>query len=267
MSLLQAGLVLLAATGCAAGFAAPAAPSTEHRLAEGPPPVQRLRVEVIEVFPHDREAFTQGLVWHEGWLYESTGLHGRSSLRRVDRVTGGVALGVLLPGQLFGEGLALVDGLLIQLTWQEGVALVYDLATLGRVGEFRYQGEGWGLCYDGGRLVMSDGSSSLWFRDAQTFEVVGSVTVTFEGVPVELLNELECVGDHVYANVWQTDSILRVDPSSGRVVAVIDASGLLSPPERLVADVLNGIAFDPERETFLIAGKFWPRLFEVRFVE
>jgi glutaminyl-peptide cyclotransferase len=233
---------------------------------ESEPVTERLRVEVIGVAPHDREAFTQGLLWHEGTLYESTGLHGRSSLRQVDRATGEVRRLVHLDPTLFAEGLARVGNRLIQITWKEGVALVYDLQTLERVDQLNYSGEGWGLCYDGERLIMTDGSSNLTMRDPQTFSPTGSIAVMLEGRPIDRLNELECVGNRVYANVWMTDMILRIDPRSGRVEAVIDASNLLSPEERRTADVLNGIAYDPEREVFLITGKLWPKLFEVRFV-
>jgi len=228
--------------------------------------VQRLRVEVIAVLPHDRGAFTQGLLWHAGNLYESTGLQGASSLRQLDE-TGDVMRIVRLDPVLFGEGLARVGDRLIQITWQHGIALVYDLHSFEKVHEFRYTGEGWGICYDGQRLVMSDGSSGLSLRDPQTFEVVGTIAVTLEGRPIDRLNELECVGDHVYANVWLTDTIVRIDQRTGRVDATIDASGLLTREERLGADVLNGIAFDLDRDRFLITGKLWPKLFEVRFVE
>jgi glutaminyl-peptide cyclotransferase len=233
---------------------------------ESEPTVERLRVEVHGTVPHDREAFTQGLLWYAGALYESTGLHGRSSLRQVDRATGEVQRQVRLDPTLFAEGLARVGNRLIQITWTEGVALVYDLQTFDRVDQFRYNGEGWGLCFDGERLIMTDGSSNLTMRDPQTFAVMGTVPVTLEGRPVERLNELECVGDRVYANVWMTDMIMRIDPRSGRVDAVIDAANLLSPEERRMSDVLNGIAYDPEQDIFLITGKLWPKLFEVRFV-
>ncbi|MPZ15299.1 MAG: glutaminyl-peptide cyclotransferase [Chloroflexi bacterium] len=230
-------------------------------------PTQRLRAEVLSILPHDASAFTQGLLMHEGLLYESTGLHGQSSLRAVDRESGNVLQIVDLEPKLFGEGLAQVADRLIQLTWQEGVALVYDLASLQRVSAFSYAGEGWGLCYDGKQLVMSDGSSTLSFRDPDSFEVRRTVTVKLDGLPLDRLNELECVGDDVYANVWLTDTIVRIEAQSGRVEAVIDASGLLSPVERRGVDVLNGIAYDPQSQTFLVTGKLWPSLFEVHFVE
>lgn len=268
---LAAGLVAVAvAVTLAAAWVARQPPITA-RPATVPagsdePSVERLRAEVLTVIPHDREAFTQGLVWHDGTLYESTGLYGRSSLREVDRFTGEVRRERRLDPSLFGEGLARVGDRLIQLTWQQGIALVYDLPTFDRVGEHSYTGEGWGLCFDGEQLVMTDGSSDLAFRDPETFAPLGRVAVTLNGRPVERLNELECVGDRVYANIWMTDLIVRIDPRTGRVDAVIDAAGLLAPEERWGTDVLNGIAYDQDNGTFLVTGKLWPKLFEVRFV-
>jgi glutamine cyclotransferase len=223
-----------------------------------------VRPEVVRTLPHDPQAFTQGLVYRDGRFLESTGLRGRSSLRRVVPETGAVEHRVDLSSDRFGEGLALVGSELIQLTWQNRVALRYDL-DFARIGTFDYEGEGWGLCYDGTRLVMSDGSSKLYFRDPKSFAVTGSVEVTRDGAPVRDLNELECVGSLVYANVWQTDSIVRIEPQSGRVLTSIDASGLLSASEAARADVLNGIAFDASTGHFFITGKLWPKLFEVRF--
>jgi glutamine cyclotransferase len=228
----------------------------------------RLVPQVLSTRPHDPRAFTQGLVLHGGLLYESTGLYGESTLREVDPWTGEVYRRLDLPPNLFAEGLARVDDRLIQLTWVEGVAIEYDLATFERQQQAQYSGEGWGLCYDGEKLVMTDGSDQLFFRDPTTFEVIGQVGVRRDTVPQRRLNELECVGDSVYANVWQTDEIVRIDPRTGRVLAVIDASLLFPAEERRAraADVLNGIAYDPASETFLITGKLWPTIFEVRFV-
>ncbi len=231
------------------------------------PGAQRLGLEVLSAWPHDTSAFTQGLLLYNGLLYESTGLVGSSALREVDPATGDELRRVDVPPPIFAEGLARVDNRLIQITWQNGVAFVYDLATFERTGEYRYSGEGWGLCYDGQRLVMSDGSNQLFFRDPRTFDLLGQVSVLRDGQPVARLNELECVGDQVYANVWQTDEIVDVERDTGRVLATIDASGLFSAQERPRSpdDVLNGIAYDPDKGTFLITGKRWPRLFEVRF--
>jgi glutaminyl-peptide cyclotransferase len=172
-----------------------------------------------------------------------------------------------LAPELFAEGLAIVGDRVFQLTWREGIALMHAAGDLSPLGAVSYEGEGWGLCYDGARLVMSDGSDRLTFRDPVTFDVVGGVDVTAAGQPVERLNELECAESLVYANVWQTDRIVAIDPETGAVTAIIDASGLLSPEERAGADVLNGIAWRPETGTFLVTGKLWPKLFEVEWVD
>ncbi len=227
--------------------------------------IERLRPRVIATYPHDPAAFTQGLLWHQGSLYESTGLYGESSVRRVELATGRVQTQVALPGHLWGEGLARVDDHLVQLTWREGVARVLDLASLQPVAEHRYSGEGWGLCFDGVHLVMSDGGNELVFRDPTTFIEARRAAVTLDGAPLPRLNELECVDGWVYANVWGTDWIVRIEPASGVVRTVIDASGLLPAAERVRTDVLNGIAFDPERRLFLLTGKLWPSLFAVEF--
>jgi len=221
---------------------------------------------VLSVRPHDPTAYTQGLVWDHGTFYESAGLYGRSSLRQVEPRTGEVLRRVDLAPGFFAEGLALVGNRLLQLTWKEGVAFQYDARTFERTGEFHYEGEGWGLCDDGRRLVMSDGSDHLGFRDRRTFALLGGVDVRLDGRPATQLNELECVDGAIYANVWRTDEILRIDPANGRVTAVIDAGGLLDAAAQEQADVLNGIAYDPEKKTFYITGKLWPKMFEVVFV-
>jgi glutaminyl-peptide cyclotransferase len=225
---------------------------------------QTVRPEIVATYPHDSRAFTQGLVFHQGKLYESTGLLGRSTLRRVVPSTGVVEHSTSLAADQFGEGLALVGDRFFVLTWQNQVVLTYDL-DFAPVGRFDYTGEGWGLCYDGRRLVMSDGSSRLFFRNPATFAIIGEVEVRGANGPVPNLNELECVGSLVYANVWQTNAILRIDPSSGDVTGTVDASGLLTSAEAASVDVLNGIAFNPTTGHFFITGKLWPKLFEVRF--
>lgn len=236
---------------------------------------ERLSVRVLSTYPHDPRAFTQGLVWHEGALYEGTGLYGRSTIRRVDLATGEVQASESLPREIFGEGLALVGDRFFQITWQEGIAYERRLSDLGVIREIPYEGEGWGLCYDGRRLVMSDGSSNLFFRNGDTFALEGEVAVTLDGRPLDQLNELECVDGVVYANVWQTDHIARIDPATGRVTGWIDTTlhagnpegaRMLEPSDAENADVLNGIAWMPERGHFLIGGKEWPHLFEVEFV-
>ena len=227
--------------------------------------VLRQGVQVLRVYPHDPQAFTQGLLWHEGRLLESTGEYGRSALRRVEPSTGAIEQEVSLSPDLFGEGLALVDDRLIQLTWRRGMALVYDAESFEELARLPYEGEGWGLCYDGHRLFMSDGSSTLAVRDPQSFEQLSRLQVTLEGRPLGALNELECAEGWVFANVYRTDFIVRIDPHSGEVRAVIDASDLLAPEERQGTDVLNGIAYRSDNNSFLLTGKNWPKLFEVDF--
>jgi glutamine cyclotransferase len=264
-------LILIVAKGLSSYFQPAPAPGSSASTSAMPSPSdpnapEHLAVKVLSVRPHDPGAFTQGLLLHDGSLYESTGLKGRSTLREVDPQTGAVKRKVEMPAEYFAEGLALVGDRLIQLTWQNGKALLYDRADFKPAGELHYDGEGWGLCWDGTRLVMSDGSDRLTFRDPKTFATLSTLGVTVGGQPAYQLNELECVDGAVYANVWQTDDILRIDPKNGRVTAVIDASGLLTREERLKTDVLNGIAWDPAAKSFLITGKLWPKLFEVRFV-
>jgi glutaminyl-peptide cyclotransferase len=229
-------------------------------------PTEQLGVKVLGSVPHDKGSYTQGLVWYDGALYESAGQYGESDLRQVDPKTGKVLRSVPLPDRYFGEGLARVGDRLIQLTWREGVAFLYDIATFQRKGELPYSGEGWGLCTDGERLIMSDGSNHLTFRDPATFATTGGVDITLQGTPVMNLNELECVGGAVYANIYGTSQIVRIDPGTGRVTAVIDASNLLTR-EMIAggAEVMNGIAYKPETKTFLLTGKYWPTMFEVTF--
>ena len=231
------------------------------------PDVRLGRVEVLRELPHERDAYTQGLVWWNDVLFESTGREGESTLRRLDPRTGRVEQRIDIPAQYFGEGLSLVDRRLIMLTWRAQRAFSYDRDSFELLDSYRYQGEGWGLCHDGDRLIMSDGSDRLTFRDPITFAPIGEQRVRLRGQPLHELNELECVDGAVYANVWQTDFIVRIDPATGRVIDYIDAAGLLRGPDRLGAEVLNGIAYDPGADTFYITGKWWPKMFEVRFVE
>lgn len=221
--------------------------------------------QILDILPHDPNAFTQGLLLHDNMLYESTGLYGQSTLRRVDPTTGEVDLMITVDDSYFAEGLALVDDRLIQLTWRENTAFVYDVNTFELLDQYTYDGEGWGLCYDGDWLYMSNGSSELTRRDPQTFEPLEIIPVHLDGQPVSNLNELECVGENIYANIWQTDQIIRINKTTGVVNTVIDASGLLLPEEYANADVLNGIAYDPENDWFYITGKLWNKLFIVRF--
>ncbi len=238
--------------------------STTGPTTSDPAGVPSFQPEPIEERPHDPTAFTQGLVFDEqGRLFESTGLRGSSQIRELDPETGEVLRSASLEDRFFGEGLAVVDDHAIQITWQEGVALVWDLDTFEIVDEHLYDGEGWGLCHDGEQLVMSDGSATLTFRDPDTFEARGTVEVTRNGAPLAMLNELECVGDLVYANVWQTPQIVAIDPATGEVVASYLFPSLLTPEQAARADVLNGIAYQPDSDTFLVTGKDWPTMFVV----
>lgn len=222
--------------------------------------------ELAGSFPHDTTAYTQGFLFHEGHLYESTGLYGQSALRKVDPATGGIVAEVQLDSMYFGEGLALVGDTLLQLTWKEGVTFLYETDSLQAIGTFDYEGEGWGLCYDGTTLFMSDGSDVLRMRDPSTFEVVGEVSVVERGFPVRQLNELECVGDWVYANVYLSDRIVQIDKQTGEVVGTIRGAALAGPGGRPSdpGAVLNGIAYIEETDAFLVTGKLWRSVLALR---
>ncbi len=263
------------ATTLALGLAAAAPASADPTLlaaagTTAADPVPLIAWEEVSRRPHDTGAFTQGLLLDpDGRLFESTGLRGQSSLREVEPTTGEVLRIAASPAGLFAEGLARVDDELIQLTWQAGIAWRHDLDTFELLGTHAYAGEGWGLCYDGEHLVMSDGSERLTFRDPQTFEVVGSVAVVVDGAPLRRLNELECVDGSVWANVWYTDAIVRIDPADGEVEGVLDLRGLIEPhpADADAGAVLNGIAYDAEADTFLVTGKHWPEMIEIRLSE
>jgi glutaminyl-peptide cyclotransferase len=233
------------------------------------PPVARLAPQIIRTLPHDPGAYTQGLILHQGRFYESTGQYGSSTVREVDVETGTVLASHGLAEEYFGEGLDRVGDRLIQLTWQTGVAFIYDMATLEPVGTFEYEGHGWGLCHDGASLFMTNGSADLQRRDPSTFQLLETLQVTLNGSPVFQINELECVGDDIYANVFMSHRIVRIDKATGVVTAEIDASGLVPEGGRPLdaGAVLNGIAWDPQSETFYLTGKLWPTMFQVRFVE
>ena len=253
--------------------AAPSFPVDAPALAQPSPLVGHHVPIVLNQYPHDRGAFTQGLEWHDGHLLESTGIVGESSLRLVDPETGDATMLLPSPEELFAEGVTVVDGVAVQLTYQDRVLLRTPLpdepgeapAPTARVDE-AYEGEGWGLCFDGTHLVMSDGSDQLEFRRPDTFAVERTVEVTLGDRSIENLNELECVGDQILANVWQTNSIVAVDSMSGEVQGSIDASDLV--PVELVessSEVLNGIAYNPATDTYWLTGKRWPVMYEVRF--
>lgn len=223
--------------------------------------------EVASVYPHDTGAFTQGLLYHEGTLFEGTGRYGESDIREVELETGNVLRQRALSAEYFGEGITLWNDQLIQLTWKSNTGFVYERTTFDRIDNFAYPTEGWGLTNDDERLIMSDGSSSLYFLDPDAFERTGSVEVRDDGEPVDRLNELAFIDGQVYANVFQTDRIAIIDPESGRVDGWIDLSGLLDPDDRTSrTDVLNGIAYDSENDRLFVTGKYWPKLFEIELV-
>lgn len=246
------------ATANRGGAANKAAGSTAE-----PPPVYGY--EVVNTFPHDAEAFTQGLVFHDGALIESTGIERRSTLRRVELQTGKVLQKVDVPRDFFAEGMTLFNGKIYQLTWKGEKGFVYDPQTFEKTGEFTYTGEGWGLTHDADALILSDGSDKLRFIDPNTYQVRRTIPVSDGGRPVLSLNELEYVRGEIYANVWHQNRVARIDPQTGHVKGWIDLSGLLRAGETTDAEaVLNGIAYDEAGDRLFVTGKLWPKLFEVR---
>jgi len=220
--------------------------------------------QIIETIPHDTEAFTQGLEIADDRLFESTGLRGSSSIREVDIETGAV-IRSLAVDDVFAEGLTIVDDTAIQLTWQAGIAYRYDLETFERIESYSYEGEGWGLCDDGERLIMSNGTPTLQFRDRVDFSLLGSVEVRYDNVAIDELNELECVDGRVWSNIWHSSLIIEIDPASGSVTTVLNARSLTPPSvEGSTSSVLNGIAYDAPTDTFLLTGKRWPTMYRVR---
>jgi glutamine cyclotransferase len=239
-----------------------AAPS---QPAEAGSRTKRVGYRVLNSYPHDATAFTQGLLWHDGGFYESTGLEGQSSLRRVEFPSGRVLQKIEVPRPLFAEGLALVGDRLVQLTWKSRRGLIYDRKTLKPISYFTYETEGWGITFDGKNLVMSDGSDTLTYLDSKNYQPVRRLPVTLDGEPLHQLNELEWIEGEVWANVWQTDLVVRIDPATGRVKSTVDLSGLLPDSQRSGReDVLNGIAYDAKKKRIFVTGKLWPRLFEIQ---
>jgi len=223
--------------------------------------------EVLNRYPHDRLAFTQGLIFHEGQLYESTGLNGRSSLRKVNLETGEVLEMISVDQALFAEGLTEWQGTLIQLTWRDQLGLVYDLDPFQLLRSFDYSGEGWGLTHDEHHLIMSDGSNTLYFIDPDKLIEVKQIQVSESGIPITRINELEYINGEIYANIWQTDKIVRINPNNGNVIGWIDLAGLLSRDDFAApVDVLNGIAYDANKDRLFVTGKLWPYLYEIVLV-
>jgi len=222
---------------------------------------------VVASYPHDRMAFTQGLVVEDAVLYEGTGLHGRSTLRRVELETGGILMVRALPANIFGEGITIQRDRIVQLTWQSNVGFVYSKDNFELLQEFYYPTEGWGITHDETRLIMSDGTSKLRFLDPETFEEIGEVEVLDDQGPVKNLNELEYVRGEIYANVWRTSRIARIDPQTGKVIGWIELKGILGSEDQseLISD-LNGIAYDAKNDRLFVTGKLWPKLFEIKLI-
>lgn len=248
-------LALLLALTLHGQFVRPAAPA-------------RATVKIVRSFAHDRNSFTQGLEFKDGILYEGTGLNGRSNLRKVRLDNAQVLAQVPLSGEFFGEGITVHNGRILQLTWKHGQGFIYDKQTLKRTGTFAYPGEGWGLTNDGKQVYMSDGSAQIRIWDPTTLKELRRITVNNAGRPIDQINELEYVEGEIYANVWQTDSILRISPADGRVLGIIDLSALSAATmkEAPDADVLNGIAYDALNKRLFVTGKLWPKVYEVQIV-
>ncbi len=235
------------------------------RLAAADGDIPTLTYALVKAWPHDRGAFTEGLVYLDGELVESTGLNGQSTLRKVDLETGRVLQEVKLDDQYFGEGIAVLGGKIFQLTWTSHHGFIYDASTLRLEGGFAFTGEGWGLTTDGTSLIMTDGTSRIRFIDPRTFQVTRTIDVLAHGRPVERLNELEYVNGELYANVWQTEFVLQIDPGTGRILGSIDFVGLLPQADRARdTDVMNGIAYDAKDDRLFVTGKNWPWLYEVK---
>ena len=257
-------LALFALLAIASGFYCPNVP-------ESPVPSNSdatvYTYNTVNTYSHDRDAFTEGLVFEDGVLYEGTGLYGQSTLRRVELETGDILQIHSLTDQFFGEGIAIYGAKIVQLTWKSNIGFVYDKNSFELLQEFSYSTEGWGLTNDGERLIMSDGTSTLHFLDPQTFEETGQLEVFDSGTPITRLNELEYIQGEIFANVWQTDWVARIAAETGQVIGWIDLGGLLTREDLSEpVDVLNGIAYDAEADRLFVTGKLWPKLFEIELI-
>lgn len=262
------GFVATAGAFGACGKEAPAADSASNGAATTTPASTRTPTygfEVVNSYPHDTGAFTEGLLIHQGKMFESTGEVGKSNIREVDLASGRVLRKRDLPEPYFGEGIIIFDDKIIELTWQHEKAFVFDVSTFKPAGEFKFDGDGWALTTDGTSLIMSNGTPKLRFRDPKTFAVRDSITVTDNGTEVKSLNELEWVKGEIWANIWQSDQVARIDPKTGKVTGWIDLAGLLPARDRTGGeDVLNGIAYDAVNDRIYVTGKNWPKLYEIK---
>lgn len=253
--------IFLAAASCSPSTApAPVATSAA-------PAVPVFSYQVVNTFPHDKTAFTEGLQFIDGAMYESTGMEGTSWVRRYDLATGAVQAEHVIDKQYFGEGSVVLADKIVSVTWKNQKGFIYDRATLAPKGEFTYQGEGWGMTTDGTKVFMSDGSSSIRVMNPDTLAQTGEIKVTMNGRPVDQLNELEFIKGEIWANVFQTDRIVRIDPATGKVNSVVYLANLLSPQDRRGVDVLNGIAYDASGDRIFVTGKYWPKIFEIKLVD
>ncbi len=257
--------VLLSRPGTPAPDAFPPLMAQSKETGTARPAVPVWTYDVLNAYPHDPSAYTQGLVYWDGALYESTGLYGQSSLRRVDLTTGNILKKTPLSAEYFGEGMTILKGRIYQLTWVERQGFIYEPGGLFVVGKFNYDGEGWGLTNDGLSLIMSDGTSQVRFLNPDSFKTERTISVTLEGRRISSVNELEYIKGEVFSNVWQTDTILRIDPKTGRVTGLIDLTGILTAVRADPGnDVLNGIAYDEKGDRLFVTGKRWPKLFHIR---
>ena len=260
-------LVLSLTTPACAQQPAPASADAGNNSAQAAEPAPAIyNYRVVHTYPHDRNAFTQGLFFLDGKFYESTGQVGQSTIRRVNIEDGRVLQSVPIPPGLFGEGIVNWGNQIVSITWQGGNGYRWDLPTLRRTGEWHYEGEGWGLTQNGADIIMSDGTSALRFLDPVTLQERRRITVTIQGTELTQLNELEWVNGEIFANIWQTPRIARIDPGTGRVTGIIDLSGLARENTATPDAVLNGIAWDPQGRRLWVTGKLWPHLYEIALV-